>query len=136
MVDMKEEETKEKEITKETEVEMTDEQQPNEDFKKDELIKTQAKTIEDQAKELVKLKQNVEILMEAREEKKTKLKHVANKKPIPDHLSPVQDQHLDDLLGIRMKCSGNPGGTVSAPVPQFTCQTQMTVQKERKLTGE
>ena len=89
---------------------MTDEQQPNEDFKKDELRKTQAKTIEDQAKELVKLKENVEILMEAREEKKTKLKNVSNKKPIPDHLSPVQDQHLDDLLGIRMKCSGNPGG--------------------------
>ena len=69
---------------------MTFEQQPNDDFKKYELIKTQAKTIEDQAQELVKLKENVEILMEGREEKKSKLKRVANKKPIPHHLSPVK----------------------------------------------
>ena len=30
--------------------------------------------------------------------------------PIPDHLTPVQDQHLPDLNGIRMKADGNPGG--------------------------
>ena len=30
--------------------------------------------------------------------------------PIPNHLSPVHDQHLHDLNGIRMKADGNPGG--------------------------
>ena len=40
-----------------TEVEMIDEEQTNNDLQKDELIMTQAKTIEDQAKELVVLKE-------------------------------------------------------------------------------
>ena len=69
---------------------MTFEQQPNDELKKIWTLKTQAKTIEDQAQDLVKLKENVGILMEGREEKKSKLKRVANKKPIPHHLSPVK----------------------------------------------
>ena len=28
--------------------------------------------------------------------------------PIPNHLTPVQDHHLHDLQGIRMKADGNP----------------------------
>ena len=33
-----------------------------------------------------------------------------NKGPIPHYLTPVQDQHLPDLNGIKMKADGNPGG--------------------------
>ena len=48
---------------------------------------------------------NLEISLSSLKTKKSN-----ESKPIPDHLSPVQKQHLNDLYGIRMKCDGNPGG--------------------------
>ena len=41
---------------------------------------------------------------------KVPVENISNKGPIPDHLTPVQDQHLNDLHGLRMKADGHPGG--------------------------
>ena len=43
-------------------------------------------------------------------EKETKSNSVKEDKPIPAHLNPVQEKHLKDLCGLKMKCDGNPGG--------------------------
>ena len=57
------------------------------------------------------MKETIEALYESRDKSvKPKNKKSNESKPIPDHLSPVQKQHLNDLYGIRMKCDGNPGG--------------------------
>ena len=35
---------------------------------------------------------------------------VKEDKPFPAHLNPVQEKHLKDLFGLKMKCNSNPGG--------------------------
>ena len=77
---------------------------------KDTIIKAQEKTIKDQAEAIKALREDVTILHDVIEKKNTKVKVTPQIKPIPKFLSPVQDQHLKDLEGIRMKCNGNPGG--------------------------
>ena len=79
-------------------------------LKKEEIIIAQNKIIKDQEKELCVLREDNEIYMKANQEKKLEVKVSKEPKPIPSHLSPVQDQHLKDLLGIHMKCDGNAEG--------------------------
>ena len=79
--------------------------------KKEDIIESQAKLIAEQAKELEKVKSDNSDLIKSIEATRRPTNKVSQEfKPIPDHLSPVQSQHLNDLLGIRMKCDGNPGG--------------------------
>ena len=81
---------------------------------KDELIKAQALTIQGQAKRIADMEANVSTLLKWREEdrkvKTVESNSVKEGKPIPDHLNPVQEKHLKDLYGLKMKSDGNPGG--------------------------
>ena len=113
--DMDIKEVEEVEINVEHEVERMEHQDnihSDELLKKDEIIKSQAKVIEEQANQIKKIDDNIELmeLMKSRNIKRPWVRPNIELKPIPDHLSPVQDRHLKDLLGVRMKCNGNPGG--------------------------
>ena len=78
--------------------------------RKDEIIEAQAKKLDEQKTEIDIMTQRVEELYKQRDKKKQKTSVRPEQKPIPDFLTPVQPEHLKDLLGIRMKCNGNPGG--------------------------
>ena len=78
---------------------------------KDSIIKAQEQMIKDQAKDILGLKEDVNILHDAiARSKKTQNKVTLEMKPVPKFLTPVQAQHLKDLEGFRMKSNGNPGG--------------------------
>ena len=94
---------------KEDSIEMSQEYVNKEISKKDEIIEAQGRKIAEQEKEIQDIKAGFEAM---RSITKPKAPEIISKKtsPIPEHLSPVQDKHLKDLGGIRMKCNGNPGG--------------------------
>ena len=106
-------------IVEDTEVEMVDikkvEEKPLVEEDKvtetDQIIKSQERQIKAQAEEIESMKQSIDALHEERDRaRKPTNKIPCEIKPIPNHLTPVQSQHLKDLYGIRMKCNGNPGG--------------------------
>ena len=113
MMDIKEvEQVENKEGNKDESMEHKEKIHTDELLKKDENIKSQAKMIEEQANKIKKIDDNVELLELMKSSKVTGpwVRPANQQKPILNHLTPVQDRHLKDLMGIRMKCNGNPGG--------------------------
>ena len=112
-MDLDQVEEKKEEVIESADTDIMDSKDNEEDIqvKKDEIIKAQAKQIKDQEKELLTLKENQKEILQALDRSKGKHIKVSNKpKPIPPHLSPVQNKHLKDLEGLKMKFDGNPGG--------------------------
>ena len=81
--------------------------------RKDKIVKAQSLVIKNQAEVIKKMKDKEVKEVEHIQVKKDENKPIHKKsslKPIPDHLSPVNSKHLNDLKGHSMKCNGNPGG--------------------------
>ena len=79
------------------------------------------------------MKENQKEILEALDRSKGKHIKVSNRlKPIPPHPSPVQNKHLKDLEGIRMKVDGNPGGDyLSSCTTMHICHTTDSFERKR-----
>ena len=98
-------------ITDKMDCETSDTNDLPDSIAKDKIIRNQANTIEKQADAIKKLEENMKSLVQKTNEKVTPNVNFSNKKrPIPNHLTAVKEEHLKDLAGYKMKCDGNPGG--------------------------